>query len=157
MRRYMIYKLLITFCIIAPVNSAVAQDVKLIDPTGTYTLAAVLGRGHNIRMDGTISVSLLAKSRIAVSYLGGIGMPYLNEGFFSDTLAYRDNTAIYINSVRPDDTCTITMRFFADEVVADQKMKTGNGNCGFGQYVNADGSYKKTSPLPAVLNDPAGQ
>ena len=119
-----------------------AAEEDYIDPTGNYQL----GKKRNPHKEvyaysGRINVRSLSNDRIAVKLNVSTGAPKYNAGFFTDTLSYRGNRAIYTTA--DDPSCTITLDFSKKGVMVKQEAEDFNFSCGFGQGVVLDDFFKK--------------
>lgn len=118
---------------------------KSIDPTGTYRLGKKRKGKKEIHVYfGDIKVKALAKNKIAVVFNINAGAPSYNSGFFTDTLEYKVNQAIY-TIPEYDRSCKIIFDFVKKGVMVKQETDDFNFSCGFGAGVIVDDFFKKKS------------
>ncbi len=119
--------------------------------TGTYSfeLPNMVGSGELEVLDngdGTIRFALVV-----------VGPPPAhNQGYMEGTAKLTGNTAT-LTTAEYGGKCAIDLSFGEDEVVA-KTVSGGSSECGFGNNVMADGTYKRTSdtnPFPPVAGDEA--
>ena len=119
-----------------------APEEDYIDPTGTYQLGK---RRHPHKevfaYSGSIIVESLSNEEIAVDFKIDAGAPSYNTGYFSDTLSYKDNHAVFTTA--DDPSCIITLDFSKNGVLVKQEAADFNFSCGFGQGVVVDDFFKK--------------
>ena len=130
------------------------QD-KYIDPTGTYDLESETRKdgGDIYGYFGQIQVKRLTEKQIVMTFMVNKGAPSYNSGSFVDTLAYKDNNAIY-TAPGFDPSCKITFDFTKNGVTVKEETDNCNFGCGFGHAVVADGFFKRTSSNEPELRHP---
>lgn len=148
---------LILFLCLSDGNTSHAISKRFLNPTGTYKYneKTVKRDGEVYGYFGEISVKLIDRSKIAMSFYVCKGAPSYNSGSFIDTLDYVDEKVIYIPE--NDSTCRITFYFKEHGVHVTQSQANLNFGCGFGDAVFADGYFKrisrKTPEISDLLND----
>ena len=141
---------------LASANGQSLKRVGFINPTGTYELIThhtTDSTGVVWGYSGEIRVRLLDSSRIAVGFLFDEGGYAHHTGEFVDTLAYKNNVAVY-TCPEDDSTCVLTLTFLWYKVVAVEQTDDYNWGCGFGQGVNATGIFKRVSSKPPKSLEP---
>tara|TARA_R110002020_G_scaffold176067_1_gene368161 strand:- start:352 stop:777 length:426 start_codon:yes stop_codon:yes gene_type:complete len=130
------------------------QD-KYIDPTGTYDLESETRKdgGDIYGYFGQIQVKRLTEKQIVMTFMVNKGAPSYNSGSFVDTLAYKDNNAIY-TAPGFDPSCKISFDFTENGVTVKEETDNYNFGCGFGHAVVADGFFKRTSSNEPELRHP---
>ena len=144
------------FIIMCVLACAGAHSQKLIDPTGSYKLQANsrLKDGDRYGWFGDIKVKLLDSHRIAMSFYICKGAPTYNSGSFVDTLAYRNNIAVYKDTFDTVKGCRVTFTFSKRRIELLEEMSANStGNC-WGNGVWAWGPYRKYSSRTPVIKDP---
>ena len=96
-----------------------------LNPTGTYKFDEKTEKrdGEVYGYFGEISVKLIDRSKIAMSFYVCKGAPSYNSGSFIDTLDYVDEKVIYIPE--NDSTCRITFYFKEHGVHVTQSLNDG--------------------------------
>ena len=139
--------LLLMLCASVSAVSAQRTSISGAEATGTFRLyfdAASKGKGNY----NEVKISALGKGKLKVSlsltypYIDGRGQPSANFGDAEGTAEITGDTAVF--SPEGTETCKITIKF----VKAGQIKITedgGDGGCGFGRNVYADGTYIKVN------------
>lgn len=127
---------------------------KEIDPTGSYELVNETKKvGEDVYgYYGNIDIKMINENKIVISFFICKGAPSYNQGFFIDTLDYKNNQAIY-NYEDLEFDCKIIFTFTKYGVDVKQETKNDNNYCGFGYGVIADGYFEKTTSKSPVIKD----
>jgi len=153
MKRYIYLILLLYFC------NLLGQTTKYVNPTGKYKLNSktIKKNGDTYGYFGDIKVIALGKDKILISFYVCEGAPSYNSGSFIDTLAYKNNVAIYKGDPNDDPSCNMRMVFSRKGVDVELKSDNPNFACGFGHGVDSQGFYNRIiGNIPKkeeILND----
>ncbi|MBC7439911.1 MAG: hypothetical protein H7250_08005 [Flavobacterium sp.] len=139
--------------------SFLGQSATYLNPTGKYKLNSktTKKKGDTYGYFGDIKVIALGKDKILISFYVCKGAPSYNSGSFIDTLAYKNNVAIYKGDPEADPSCNMRMEFSRKGVDVELKSDNPNFACGFGHAVDSQGFYNRIiGQIPKkneILND----
>ena len=145
-------QLLFVLVLFGCASPVIKKQPARIKPDGTYELVSkTVTKGDDIYgYSGKVQAKELEDQQIILSFFITKGAPSYNLGSFVDTLAYRENTAVYTYQL-DSNRCQISFRFTTKGI--EVKQGDDASYCGFGNGVIAHGFFKKTSSETPVITD----
>ena len=125
-----------------------------INPTGTYIIGKGLSQEESNTEGnfGEIRVKKISPTKLAIALYVISGAPAHDSGDLVDTLTFRNNKAVFANSVF-DKSCRIYFTFSESQLVVKQTSDTHPSPCGFGWNADVSGVYRKRSSKVPVIMD----